>query len=99
MGRHYFSSSNHNYSEMAASVRDSDYMRNIPPLPVECVDMDGDQATWPLIFEDFYEEWSQGKKLLQDFIITCVLFGAAIVCFWERIIVHIFYPVATFELD
>lgn len=57
----HFSSSNHNYSDMAVSVRESDYLRNIPPLAVECVEMDGDQATWPLIFEDFYVEWSQGK--------------------------------------
>ena len=33
----------------------------MPPLPVDCVEMNGDMATIPVIFEDRYEPPSIGR--------------------------------------
>ena len=41
---------------MASEVRSSDYLIRMPPLPVECLDIDGDWNSLPIIFEDRYVE-------------------------------------------
>ncbi|XP_077363537.1 protein FAM135B isoform X3 [Festucalex cinctus] len=45
--------------QIAAEVRCSDYLAKMPPLPVECLDIDGDWNSLPIIFEDRYVEFSQ----------------------------------------
>ncbi|XP_067112010.1 protein FAM135B [Osmerus mordax] len=44
------------HGQMASEVRSSDYLIRMPPLPVECLDIDGDWNSLPIIFEDRYVE-------------------------------------------
>ena len=46
-------------SKMASEVKSSLYYQLIPPVNLECVAMDGDRSTMPIIFEDKYVP---GKK-------------------------------------
>jgi len=41
---------------MAQQVRNSLYMSNLPPMPCECTELDGEPTTIPIIFEDIYIE-------------------------------------------
>ena len=49
-----FSSSYHGHSDLAVLVRSSLYLQSLPALDVECLDLDGDYTTLPIIFEDIY---------------------------------------------
>ncbi|KAL0962197.1 hypothetical protein UPYG_G00336980 [Umbra pygmaea] len=44
------------HGQVAVEVRNSDYLTRMPPLPVECLDIDGDWNSLPIIFEDRYVE-------------------------------------------
>ncbi|KAM8966780.1 protein FAM135B [Pelodytes ibericus] len=44
------------HSNFSTEVRNSEYLTSMPPLPVECIDIDGDWASLPIIFEDRYVE-------------------------------------------
>ncbi|XP_048385284.1 protein FAM135B isoform X1 [Stegostoma tigrinum] len=44
------------HSQIAAAVRNSSYLTSMPPLPIECLDIDGDWSNLPIIFEDRYVE-------------------------------------------
>ncbi|XP_070194808.1 protein FAM135A-like [Littorina saxatilis] len=51
----------HGHNALAALVRNSAYFQQLQPLPVECADLDGDNTTLPIIFEDiYYDSWSLG---------------------------------------
>uniref|UniRef100_A0A8C4Q3D4 DUF676 domain-containing protein n=1 Tax=Eptatretus burgeri TaxID=7764 RepID=A0A8C4Q3D4_EPTBU len=42
------------HSVVATTVRNSNYLALLPPLPVECTAVDGDFTSLPIIFEDRY---------------------------------------------
>ncbi|XP_055750077.1 protein FAM135B-like [Salvelinus fontinalis] len=44
------------HGQIAVEVRNSNYLTRMPPLPVECLDIDGDWNSLPIIFEDRYVE-------------------------------------------
>ncbi|XP_076440351.1 protein FAM135A-like isoform X2 [Babylonia areolata] len=46
----------HGHSALASLVRSSAYLQQLQPLPVECMELDGDNTTLPIIFEDIYHD-------------------------------------------
>ncbi|KAK2834090.1 hypothetical protein Q7C36_014791 [Tachysurus vachellii] len=42
------------HAQMAVDLRSSEYLSLMPPLPIECLDIDGDWNSLPIIFEDRY---------------------------------------------
>ncbi len=50
------------YASLSESLRNSDYLHSLPPLPVSCVDLDGEAGTIPIIFEDVYKDEEQANE-------------------------------------
>ena len=64
------------HGQIAAEVRCSDYLSRMPPLPVECLDIDGDWNSLPIIFEDRFVECPQTGICLTTWTTASFL--------WER---------------
>ncbi|XP_070798106.1 protein FAM135B [Pituophis catenifer annectens] len=63
------------HSQISTEVRYSEYLTRMPPLPVECLDIDGDWSTLPIIFEDRYVDFPyqvQGLDILSNYMISAV---------------------------
>ncbi|KAL8181634.1 UNVERIFIED_CONTAM: hypothetical protein K2H54_013871 [Gekko kuhli] len=63
------------HSQVSSEVRNSAYLTSMPPLPVECLDIDGDWSTLPIIFEDRYVDFPykvQGLDVLSNYVVSAV---------------------------
>ncbi|ETE59138.1 hypothetical protein L345_15134, partial [Ophiophagus hannah] len=62
------------HSQISTEVRYSEYLTRMPPLPVECLDIDGDWSTLPIIFEDRYVDFPYQVQLdiLSNYMISAV---------------------------
>ncbi|NXE64892.1 F135B protein, partial [Calcarius ornatus] len=58
------------HAQISTEIRNSDYFTSMPPLPAECLDIDGDWNTLPVIFEDRYTDTpckDQNLEVFPDF--------------------------------
>ncbi|XP_066422815.1 protein FAM135B [Molothrus aeneus] len=58
------------HAQISTEIRNSDYFTSMPPLPAECLDIDGDWNTLPVIFEDRYTDMpckDQNLEVFPDF--------------------------------
>ncbi|XP_026534325.1 protein FAM135B [Notechis scutatus] len=62
------------HNRISTEVRYSEYLTRMPPLPVECLDIDGDWSTLPIIFEDRYVDFPYQVQLdiLSNYMISAV---------------------------
>lgn len=45
------------FGEVTEALRRSPYLNSIPPLDIECPEVDGDTETLPIIYEEHYQEF------------------------------------------
>ncbi|KFQ80123.1 Protein FAM135B, partial [Phaethon lepturus] len=58
------------HGQISTEIRNSEYFTSMPPLPAECLDIDGDWNTLPVIFEDRYMDTpckDQNLEVFPDF--------------------------------
>ncbi|KFO97206.1 Protein FAM135B [Calypte anna] len=58
------------HGQISTEIRNSEYFTSMPPLPAECLDIDGDWNTLPVIFEDRYMDIpckDQNLEVFTDF--------------------------------
>ncbi|NWS06682.1 F135B protein, partial [Motacilla alba] len=55
------------HAQISTEIRNSDYFTSMPPLPAECLDIDGDWNTLPVIFEDRYTDTPRKDQNLEVF--------------------------------
>ncbi|NXI96874.1 F135B protein, partial [Psophia crepitans] len=55
------------HGQISTEIRNSEYFTSMPPLPAECLDIDGDWNTLPVIFEDRYVDMPCKDENLEVF--------------------------------
>ncbi|NXS57039.1 F135B protein, partial [Brachypteracias leptosomus] len=55
------------HGQISTEIRTSEYFTSMPPLPAECLDIDGDWNTLPVIFEDRYVDMPCKDENLEVF--------------------------------
>ncbi|NXG61452.1 F135B protein, partial [Hemiprocne comata] len=55
------------HGQISTEIRNSEYFTSMPPLPAECLDIDGDWNTLPVIFEDRYMDMPYKDQNLEVF--------------------------------
>uniref|UniRef100_A0A8B9MVM3 DUF676 domain-containing protein n=1 Tax=Accipiter nisus TaxID=211598 RepID=A0A8B9MVM3_9AVES len=66
----YFAARIQSHGQISTEIRNSEYFTSMPPLPAECLDIDGDWNTLPVIFEDRYMDMpckDQNLEVFPDF--------------------------------
>ncbi|NXL95209.1 F135B protein, partial [Alectura lathami] len=61
------------HAQISTEIRNSEYFTSMPPLPAECLDIDGDWNTLPVIFEDRYMDLpckDQNLDVFTDFEVS-----------------------------
>ncbi|KAE8599719.1 hypothetical protein XENTR_v10017302 [Xenopus tropicalis] len=54
------------HSNLSTEIRNSEYLAAMPPLPMECLDIDGDWTSLPIIFEDRYVECPKKDYIMDN---------------------------------
>ncbi|XP_041423965.1 protein FAM135B [Xenopus laevis] len=53
-------------SNLSTEIRSSEYLSALPPLPIECLDIDGDWTSIPIIFEDRFVECPRKDYIMDN---------------------------------
>lgn len=62
-------------------VRSSMYLQTLPPLDLECLELDGDFTSLPVIFEDIYDDQPASSGLFHVYLTSVMMLIWDFSCF------------------